>query len=63
MDEVHERAVESEFLMVIMKHYLCTNFKIKLILMSATIDAQLFAHYFSEKSIAEVFSIMPCISD
>jgi HrpA-like RNA helicase len=41
--------------MVVLKHLLCQNYDIKLILMSATIDAQLFANYFSESSINSVF--------
>ena len=48
LDEVHERDVDIDFTMVILKHLLGTNkFKFKLILMSATINTELFSHYFA----------------
>lgn len=55
LDEVHERAIETEFLLVVLKHMLY-NSNCKLILMSATIDAKLFANYFSDSEIQKVYS-------
>nr|CAH7759338.1 unnamed protein product [Callosobruchus chinensis] len=47
IDEVHERNQDLDFLLVIVRRFLFTNSpKTKVILMSATIEAQEFAHYF-----------------
>lgn len=53
MDEVHERDVETDLLLVIMKRVLADRQQrglpdIKLILMSATVDPKMFQDYFSE---------------
>jgi len=47
IDEVHERSVDIDFLMVLLKHLLQVRKDLKLVLMSATLNAQLFAKYFS----------------
>ncbi|XP_034239304.1 probable ATP-dependent RNA helicase spindle-E [Thrips palmi] len=48
IDEVHERDLETDFLMLIVRQLLRTNSsKVKVILMSATIDPTHFARYFS----------------
>ncbi|KAL6077824.1 ATP-dependent RNA helicase [Balamuthia mandrillaris] len=47
VDEVHERSVESDFLLIILKRLLRTRPNIKLILMSATVEAETFAKYFT----------------
>ena len=49
LDEVHERSIESDLLLFLLRDLLCTgkNPNVKIILMSATADAQLFAGYFS----------------
>ncbi|VEN34109.1 unnamed protein product [Callosobruchus maculatus] len=47
IDEVHERNQDLDFLLVIVRRFLFTNSpKTKVILMSATIEAQEFAYYF-----------------
>ena len=51
LDEVHERDIDIDFVMLLIKHILYNNFKIKLVLMSATIATTLFANYFSKSSI------------
>ena len=51
LDEVHERDIDSDFTMIAMKHLLKENPHIKLILMSATINVQLFVNYFSRDEI------------
>lgn len=57
LDEVHERDVDIDFTMVILKHLLATSkFKFKLILMSATINTELFSHYFAEEAINQTLS-------
>ena len=61
MDEVHERDLDIDFSMVVVKHLLAKppseELMFKLVLMSATFNTKLFANYFSEKSIAEVETI------
>lgn len=50
LDEVHERHLQADFLVGIMKCMLYKNKNFKLILMSATINLELFANYFSSES-------------
>lgn len=58
MDEVHERDLDIDFSLVVIKHLLnkfaSEGFPFKLILMSATFNTELFANYFSKKSIQHV---------
>ena len=53
LDEVHERDVDTDFTLVILKHLL-TKESFKLVLMSATAETRLFANYFATESIAQV---------
>ncbi|XP_038057794.1 ATP-dependent DNA/RNA helicase DHX36-like [Patiria miniata] len=46
LDEVHERDIISDFLLVILKDVLPKRPKLKVILMSATLNAELFSEYF-----------------
>ena len=48
LDEVHERDINIDLVLVMMRDLLMKNKKIKLILMSATIQTSSFAKYFSE---------------
>ena len=45
--QVHERSVQSDFLLIILKRLLDVRQDLKVILMSATIDADRFSAYFS----------------
>ena len=54
IDEVHERDVDIDLLLILLKHMLNTDSKVKLILMSATISINLFANFFSQNSINNV---------
>jgi hypothetical protein len=47
IDEVHERDLDSDFLLLIIKLRKFNNLKSKIILMSATIDCNLFSKYFA----------------
>ncbi|KAI9360815.1 P-loop containing nucleoside triphosphate hydrolase protein [Zopfochytrium polystomum] len=47
VDEVHERSVDSDFLLVILRELVAQRPDFRLILMSATIDSETFAGYFS----------------
>ncbi|KAF2665232.1 P-loop containing nucleoside triphosphate hydrolase protein [Microthyrium microscopicum] len=48
IDEVHERAVDADFLLVLLKDVLRSRQDLRVILMSATADAEGFERYFSE---------------
>ncbi|XP_060558929.1 ATP-dependent RNA helicase dhx29-like [Ruditapes philippinarum] len=47
VDEVHERSVQSDFLLIILQQLLKQRSDLKVILMSATLDADKFSAYFS----------------
>lgn len=46
VDEVHERSLDSDFLLILLKRILSLNKNLKVILMSATVDPALFINYF-----------------
>ncbi|KAM9915459.1 hypothetical protein OXX80_014021, partial [Metschnikowia pulcherrima] len=46
IDEVHERSVDSDFLLIILKKILGKLPKLKIVLMSATINTDVFMNYF-----------------
>ena len=48
LDEIHERDLQSDFLMIILKELTAGRPDLKLILMSATLNAQMFSQYFSK---------------
>jgi ATP-dependent RNA helicase DHX57 len=48
IDEVHERSVDADFLLVLLKRILRVRKDLKVILMSATADADAFEKYFEE---------------
>jgi len=48
VDEVHERSEESDFLLMILKELLPKRPDLRVILMSATLDAKLFSDYFNK---------------
>ncbi|KAJ5888777.1 hypothetical protein N7495_008818 [Penicillium taxi] len=45
LDEVHERTIDSDFLLVVLRRLMQKRPDLKLILMSATLDAQRFSNY------------------
>ncbi|KAG7322878.1 hypothetical protein KOW79_014224 [Hemibagrus wyckioides] len=47
VDEVHERSVQSDFLLTILKNVIHKRSDLQLILMSATVDCDKFARYFN----------------
>ncbi|XP_051972573.1 ATP-dependent RNA helicase DHX29-like [Xyrauchen texanus] len=47
VDEVHERSVQSDFLLTILKDVVHKRSDLRLILMSATVDCEKFANYFN----------------
>ncbi|XP_065360974.1 dosage compensation regulator [Calliphora vicina] len=54
VDEIHERDVNSDFLLVILRDMVHTYPDIRIILMSATIDTTLFSEYFGRCPVMEV---------
>lgn len=46
VDEVHERSIESDFLLIILKELMKVRPDLKVILMSATVDAEKLSEYF-----------------
>ncbi|KAI8981985.1 hypothetical protein BDF20DRAFT_912195 [Mycotypha africana] len=46
VDEVHERTLESDFLLIVLKKLMDVRRDLKVILMSATVEASRFSHYF-----------------
>mgnify|MGYP001199540767 FL=1 len=54
VDEIHERDVNSDFLLVVLRDMVHTYPDIRVILMSATIDTTLFSSYFGECPVVEV---------
>ena len=54
VDEIHERDVNSDFLLVMLRDMVHTNPDLRVILMSATIDTSLFSSYFGSCPVVEV---------
>ncbi|KAH8372362.1 hypothetical protein KR093_011205, partial [Drosophila rubida] len=54
VDEIHERDVNTDFLLVILRDMVATYPELHLILMSATIDTTLFSSYFNGCPVLEV---------
>lgn len=54
VDEVHERSVQSDFLLTILKEVVQKRSDLRLILMSATVDCEKFAKYFNRCPVVTV---------
>ncbi|KAF8337940.1 P-loop containing nucleoside triphosphate hydrolase protein [Cantharellus anzutake] len=54
VDEVHERSIESDFLLIVLKSLLRQRSDLKVILMSATVDAEKISSYFEGCPIMQV---------
>nr|XP_054924687.1 ATP-dependent RNA helicase DHX30-like [Dermacentor andersoni] len=54
VDEVHERDVCTDFLLVLLREVLSINHELKVILMSATIDTEKFSEYFDNAPIIKI---------
>ena len=48
LDEVHERSIDNDFVTLLLRKLLATSQKTKIILMSATLQGELFTKYFEE---------------
>jgi HrpA-like RNA helicase len=54
VDEVHERSLDSDFLLVLLREVLPRRPQLKVILMSATLDAGSFSTYFKGAAILHI---------
>ncbi|KAI9848422.1 MAG: hypothetical protein M1837_000217 [Sclerophora amabilis] len=54
LDEVHERSIDSDFLLIILRRLMIRRPELKVVLMSATVDAQRFSHYLGTAPIFNV---------
>ncbi|KAF7808821.1 DExH-box ATP-dependent RNA helicase DExH5, mitochondrial isoform X1 [Senna tora] len=54
VDEIHERGMNEDFLLIVLKDLLPRRPELRLILMSATLDAELFSSYFNGAPIMKI---------
>ncbi|CAK5111499.1 unnamed protein product [Meloidogyne enterolobii] len=54
VDEIHERDINTDFLLIVVRDMLRANPKLRVLLMSATIDTSLFTNYFGRCPIIEI---------
>ncbi|KAJ3498286.1 hypothetical protein NLG97_g1245 [Lecanicillium saksenae] len=54
LDEVHERSIDSDFLLIVLKRLMVQRKDLKVVLMSATVDADRFSAYLSGAPILNV---------
>lgn len=54
VDEIHERGMNEDFLLIILKQLIEKRNNLKLVLMSATLDAELFSSYFSNAPVINI---------
>lgn len=54
IDEVHERSIDTDFLLIILRSLLQRRPNLKVVLMSATVDAQKFSNYLDGAPIVDV---------
>ncbi|KAG6189821.1 hypothetical protein E4U27_006153 [Claviceps purpurea] len=54
LDEVHERSIDSDFLLIVLKKLLVRRKDLKVVLMSATVDAERFSNYLGGAPILNV---------
>ncbi|XP_078431159.1 DExH-box ATP-dependent RNA helicase DExH3-like [Wolffia australiana] len=54
VDEIHERGMNEDFLLIVLKDLLPRRPELRLILMSATLNAELFASYFGKSPIIHI---------
>lgn len=54
LDEVHERSIDSDFLLIVLKRLLKKRSDLKVVLMSATVDAERFSAYLDRAPVLNV---------
>ncbi|XP_025080426.1 ATP-dependent RNA helicase A-like, partial [Pomacea canaliculata] len=55
VDEIHERDINTDFLLVLLRDMVRTYPNLRVLLMSATVDTTLFTEYFGEVTIVEIY--------
>ncbi|XP_022239552.1 putative ATP-dependent RNA helicase DHX30 [Limulus polyphemus] len=58
VDEVHERDIQTDFLLILLKDLLKSNRELRVILMSASLNADLFSKYFDNCPIVNVLGFV-----
>lgn len=56
LDEVHERDIDTDFILLTIKRVIRQHPKVRIILMSATIDNDLFRYYFASDHIDNILT-------
>ncbi|KAK5189530.1 hypothetical protein LTR16_007960, partial [Cryomyces antarcticus] len=54
LDEIHERSIDTDFLLIVLRSLMVQRPELKVILMSATVDAQKFSRYLNNAPIVVV---------
>ena len=54
IDEIHERGVDTDFLLILVKDLLARRTDLKVVLMSATMDSMLFSRYFGDAPVISI---------
>ena len=54
VDEIHERGMNEDFLIIILRDLLPRRPDLRLVLMSATINAELFSKYFGDAPVMHI---------
>src|SRR5438034_4518843 len=54
LDEVHERTIDTDFLLIVLRRLIQERPELKLILMSATVDAQRFSAYLNGAPVLDI---------
>ncbi|CAH8484978.1 unnamed protein product [Heterobilharzia americana] len=54
VDEIHERDVNTDFMLILLREMIRVNKNLRLILMSATIDISMFSDYFGDCTILDI---------
>ncbi|CAE6476966.1 unnamed protein product [Rhizoctonia solani] len=57
IDEVHERSIESDFLLIVLRSMMSQRPDLKIVLMSATVDAEKISAYFGGPNVCPVFIV------
>ena len=61
LDEIHERDLHSDFLMIILRDLITRRKDLKLILMSATLNAKAFSQYFGSVNFCVCVCVCACV--
>lgn len=63
VDEIHERDINTDFLLVLLRDMLAAYSELRVVLMSATVDVSLFCEYFGNCNVVEVYGRVYPVQD